>query len=160
MLKQSTSRNQRSKALKIKHALQICLLLVISIWILHQLKLFLNNESKNGGIFPLGRPETTQIGHEDLRLSRKSLIRQGGKIADTQNGRRYETEQYSTSEIEGGEGRDENSEIDREDEEPERIEDLMDENSEEAEDGSDQQEEAIDSSESSFDQEGNQLLEA
>ncbi|CAA2963758.1 Hypothetical predicted protein [Olea europaea subsp. europaea] len=38
MLKPAGSRNQRSKSLKVKHALQICLLLAICIWLLYQVK--------------------------------------------------------------------------------------------------------------------------
>ncbi|PQQ10772.1 neurofilament medium polypeptide [Prunus yedoensis var. nudiflora] len=38
MLKQSPSRNQRSKGFKVKHALQMFLLLAICIWLLYQLK--------------------------------------------------------------------------------------------------------------------------
>ncbi|KAK1395972.1 hypothetical protein POM88_005835 [Heracleum sosnowskyi] len=38
MLKQLPSRNQRSKEFKVKHALQICLLLAIGIWLLYQAK--------------------------------------------------------------------------------------------------------------------------
>ncbi|CAN6542981.1 unnamed protein product [Malus baccata var. baccata] len=38
MLKQSPSRNQRSKGFKVKHAVQISLLLAVCIWLLYQLK--------------------------------------------------------------------------------------------------------------------------
>ncbi|KAL2529368.1 hypothetical protein Fot_21969 [Forsythia ovata] len=46
MLKPSGSRNQRSKSLKVKHALQICLLLAICIWLLYQVKQSYNMKSK------------------------------------------------------------------------------------------------------------------
>ncbi|XP_039053498.1 protein bfr2-like [Hibiscus syriacus] len=38
MFRVSPSRNQRSKGLKVKHALQICVLLGICIWLLYQVK--------------------------------------------------------------------------------------------------------------------------
>ncbi|KAF6138686.1 hypothetical protein GIB67_009880 [Kingdonia uniflora] len=38
MFRYSSSRNQRSKGFKVKHALQICVLLAISIWLLYQVK--------------------------------------------------------------------------------------------------------------------------
>lgn len=38
MLRQSSSRNQRSKGLKLKKALQISLLLLVSVWLLYQVK--------------------------------------------------------------------------------------------------------------------------
>ncbi|XWS67530.1 hypothetical protein CRYUN_Cryun04dG0014400 [Craigia yunnanensis] len=38
MLKKSTSRNQRSKGIKIKHVLQICLLLGVCFWLIYQVK--------------------------------------------------------------------------------------------------------------------------
>ncbi|KAL2505579.1 hypothetical protein Adt_21200 [Abeliophyllum distichum] len=46
MLKPSSSRNQRSKSLKVKHALQICLLLAICLWFLYQVKQSYNMKSK------------------------------------------------------------------------------------------------------------------
>jgi hypothetical protein len=38
MLKQSPSKNQRTKGFKVKHAIHICLLLAICIWLLFQVK--------------------------------------------------------------------------------------------------------------------------
>ncbi|GAB4839253.1 hypothetical protein Ancab_028780 [Ancistrocladus abbreviatus] len=156
MLRQSSSRNQRSKGLKIKHALQTCLLLVISIWVFHQLKLFLNNQATNKGIFTFGRAEKVQNKHGEWKIGRKSLLRQEHGVDNLESKKQYETQQYGGSEIKGRGVREENSEIEREmeDEEHERIEDILDENSKEAFDGGEEQEEAIDSSKSSFDLEG------
>ncbi|KAJ9674130.1 hypothetical protein PVL29_023592 [Vitis rotundifolia] len=57
MLRQSPSRNQRSKGFKLKPVLQICVLLAICIWLLYQVKHF----------------EKVGSGHEIMRLGRKDL---------------------------------------------------------------------------------------
>ncbi|CAH1439485.1 unnamed protein product [Lactuca virosa] len=44
MLKQSASRNQRAKGFKVKHAIQICVLLLVCVWLIYQWKqTYMNN---------------------------------------------------------------------------------------------------------------------
>ncbi|KAJ9166396.1 hypothetical protein P3X46_021160 [Hevea brasiliensis] len=73
MLKQSPSRNQRSKGFKVKHFLQICLLLAICIWLLNQLKHSYDKkkayDDSTGNIL-----EKVQSEHEIIKLGRKDLL--------------------------------------------------------------------------------------
>ncbi|CAA0807429.1 Unknown protein [Striga hermonthica] len=72
MYKQSPSRNQRSKRLKLKYVLQICLLLAVCFWLIYQVKhshdkkrefeeldskSSLQTKSNNGEIIKLGRKD-------------------------------------------------------------------------------------------------------
>ncbi|ERN15121.1 hypothetical protein AMTRI_Chr05g58000 [Amborella trichopoda] len=79
MFRQPSSRNQRNKGWKVKHAFQIALLLAVSIWLLYQLKhsnqkrnsdqqtnLKLSQDSENEGIILVGRKE--QPGSKHLTL--------------------------------------------------------------------------------------------
>lgn len=74
MLRQASSRNQRSKGFKIKHGLQICLLIAVCIWLLYQVKhshdkkrallrskLLNNNVDKKDDFFKFGRKDLPQI---------------------------------------------------------------------------------------------------
>lgn len=73
MLKQSPNRNQRSKGFKVKHFLQICLLLVICIWLLNQLKH--SYDKKNSYDSRTGEElEKVQREHENIKLGRKDLL--------------------------------------------------------------------------------------
>lgn len=138
MLKQSPSRNQRSREFKVKHALQICLLLAICIWLLYQAKqtchknLALEESSRTAklsndyGILKLGRKgldpqlqgivtdikrsadENDDIGQED------NLVKTEGNITGAGN---YEID-----------GLDQEKD---EEEEPEQLEDLIDEDDDE-----------------------------
>lgn len=77
MMRQS-SRNQRSKNLKIKHVLQLLVLLAISIWLLYQLKhtydkkYAVNSTTNNPGENPITTNDqilpqkTTKLGRKDL----------------------------------------------------------------------------------------------
>ncbi|KAG2695997.1 hypothetical protein I3843_07G038800 [Carya illinoinensis] len=65
MFRSSPRRNQRSKGFKVKHALQICLLLGVSIWLLYQLR---NSRDKKAS-FGEGNKSVSEI----AKLGRKDL---------------------------------------------------------------------------------------
>uniref|UniRef100_A0A5B7B8D2 Putative midasin-like n=1 Tax=Davidia involucrata TaxID=16924 RepID=A0A5B7B8D2_DAVIN len=148
MLKQSPSRNQRSKGFKVKHALQICLLLAIGVWLLYQVKhsyykkvALEESSGKN--------QEKVQHEHEILKLGRKNLnplveeaTAENLKRGDEEEELEQEDEESKPEENEDegrGVGDDETDgqEQDRsEEEEPEQLEDLIDEEDKENELGS------------------------
>ncbi|XP_041021255.1 uncharacterized protein LOC121262731 [Juglans microcarpa x Juglans regia] len=72
MLKQSPSRNQRSKSFKVKHAIQVCLLLAICIWLLYQVK---HSHERKKASEENSRKVSEKIlsGHEIIKLGRKDL---------------------------------------------------------------------------------------
>ncbi|KAJ4963806.1 hypothetical protein NE237_023745 [Protea cynaroides] len=71
MFRQSLSRNQRSKGIKVKHVLQICLLLAISIWLLYQLK---NSQDKKKEILSTPKIlEKVESEQDIIKLGRKDL---------------------------------------------------------------------------------------
>ncbi|WVZ60365.1 hypothetical protein U9M48_010406, partial [Paspalum notatum var. saurae] len=73
MLRQSSSRNQRSKGLKLKKALQISLLLLVSVWLLYQVKHSYEKKKvySDDEVNDLHKDEKDQ--EEVIRLGRKDL---------------------------------------------------------------------------------------
>ncbi|KAL8145364.1 hypothetical protein AgCh_003523 [Apium graveolens] len=136
MLKQSPSRNQRSRQFKVKHALQICLLLAICIWLLYQAKqtchknLASEESSRTGklsnayGIFKLGRkgldPQLKEI-IADIRRSENVGIGQEDKLGKGEGN-------ITGVGNDGIDGLDQEKD---EEEEPELLEDLIDEDDDE-----------------------------
>ncbi|KAK2660049.1 hypothetical protein Ddye_006582 [Dipteronia dyeriana] len=152
MLKQSPSKNLRSKGFKVKNVLQICVLLVICIWFLHQVKRSYNeNKAFKEDTVTFSEMQSE---HESVKLGRKDLHVQMHQPA-LEKARHGEGEvrtaieelienKAEESEDEGRGGGDD--EIDghdqekSEDEESEEVEDLIDEDDREREDGSEEQE--------------------
>ncbi|KAA8538246.1 hypothetical protein F0562_027931 [Nyssa sinensis] len=145
MLKQSPSRNQRSKGFKAKHALQICLLLAIATWLLYQVKQSYYKvalEESSGKI-----PEK-EHGHEILKLGRKDLNpRVEEATAENLKHGAEEEMELEDEERKPKEDEDEGREVGDDDidgqdqdipeeEEPEQLEDLTDEEDKESEVGS------------------------
>jgi hypothetical protein len=73
MLRQSSSRNHRSKGLKLKKAAQISLLVLVSIWLLYQVKHSYEKKKlySEGEVNDLHKDDKNQ--EELIRLSRKDL---------------------------------------------------------------------------------------
>lgn len=123
MLRQASSRNQRSKGFKVKNALQICLLVAICIWLLYQVKH--SHEKKRA--FEERNLKTTRVGDsqvEFFKFGRRDLpqIEDTVSVNEThekeeENEEAQEEEHDSKQEeIEGEEGRVENDdEIDEQD---------------------------------------------
>ncbi|KAM4075409.1 hypothetical protein ACJW30_10G168000 [Castanea mollissima] len=143
MLKQSPSRNQRSKGFKVKHAIQICLLLAICIWLLYQVRH--SHETKKAYEKSSGTiSEKMQGGYEIIKLGRKDLHPQVEETA-FETERKEELEQEiedskpEESEDEGrGGGDDEIDGHDQErveEEDSDEVEDLITEEDRETEEG-------------------------
>lgn len=123
MLRQASSRNQRSKGFKVKNALQICLLVAICIWLLYQVKH--SHEKKRA--FEERNLKTTRVGDsqvEFFKFGRRDLpqIEDTVSVNEThekeeENEEAQEEEHDSKQEeIEGEEGRGEHDdEIDEQD---------------------------------------------
>ncbi|PRQ20806.1 hypothetical protein RchiOBHm_Chr7g0232141 [Rosa chinensis] len=150
MLKQSPSRNQRVKGFKVKHAVQISLLLAICIWLVYQL-----NHSHGKKALEVSSAEKisgeVQNEHGVLELGRRGL-RPHVEETSMDVGRHREKEEESEeeadetkaeeSEEEGRGGEDEVDGHDQEksEEESEGVEDLIDEDDTEREEESEEQE--------------------
>lgn len=135
MLKQSPSRKQRSKDFKVKHALQICLLFTICIWLLYHVKC--------SAEILLGKKQDD--GYEIfVNLGRRSLhprLKEASSLEIDKNGANEDevVEEIKLEETEavGREARDEDGDVHDEErveeEEPDEVEDLIDEEDRERE---------------------------
>ncbi|KAK9690519.1 hypothetical protein RND81_09G134000 [Saponaria officinalis] len=74
MYKQSPSRGLKSKGVKLKHVLQVCVLLAICFWLIYQVK---HSEKKIGGFDASDEKvvDNVQVDSEILRFGRKDLPR-------------------------------------------------------------------------------------
>lgn len=78
MLKQSVSRNQRSKGFKVKNVVQICVLIVVCVWLLYQLK---HSYDKNKKAYYDDDDDDKKLtenvpgtGNNVLKLGRKGIV--------------------------------------------------------------------------------------
>lgn len=69
-LRQSPSKNLRSKGFKVKNVLHICLLLAICIWLLYQVKHFYNEKK---GYMDTATVSEVQSANGSLKLGRKDV---------------------------------------------------------------------------------------
>lgn len=146
MLKQSPSKYQRTKGFKVKHAIQICLLLAICIWLLYQVKPS-HEEKTTYEESSKKKAEKMLSGREIIKFGRKDLHPQ---VEDTtleiEGKEEFEEEVEDSkpeeSEDEGrGGGDDEIDGHDQErieDEESEEVEDVVDEEDREREERSEE----------------------
>ncbi|XP_041013711.1 cilia- and flagella-associated protein 251-like [Juglans microcarpa x Juglans regia] len=72
MIKRSPSRNHRSKGIKVKHVLQICLLLGVCFWLIYQVK-HSHDKKKEFDEKDAKLSVKTQSGSELLKLGRKDI---------------------------------------------------------------------------------------
>lgn len=155
ILKQSSSKNLRSKGFKVKHFLQICLLLAICFWLLHQVRKSYDRKKA----YEEGTATQSEVKseHEGIKLGRKDVRLPVQQV--TLEGERQEVDETEVDETEvdetkkakpeeskdeGGGGRDDeidgNEQDKSEEEEPEEVEDLIDEEDREREDETAEQE--------------------
>ncbi|KAM2989370.1 hypothetical protein FF2_003360 [Malus domestica] len=72
MIKRAPSRNQRTKGIKVKHVLQICLLLGVCFWLIYQVKhshdkkVALDKKDKKTSTRSLSEGELLKLGRKDL----------------------------------------------------------------------------------------------
>ncbi|KAL4311941.1 hypothetical protein GQ457_01G027160 [Hibiscus cannabinus] len=107
MIKQPATRNQRCKGLKVKHVLQICGMLALCIWMLHQ---FRNTYDKEGLV------QNVMSEHGAIKLGRKDL--------DPRSENNETGESRAEEAKDDGRGDDQEK---AEEEESEEVEDLIDE---------------------------------
>ncbi|XP_059460528.1 protein Ycf2-like [Corylus avellana] len=146
MLKQSPSKSQRTKGFKVKHAIQICLLLAICIWLLYQVKH--NHEKKKRYEESFKKiSEKMRNGREIIKFGRKDLHPQVEETALEIEGKEEFEEEVEDSKPEDSEddgrggGDDEIDGHDQErieEEESEEVEDLTDEEDREREERSEE----------------------
>lgn len=150
ILKQSSSKNLRSKGFKVKHFLQICLLLAICFWLLHQVRKSYDRKKA----YEEGTATQSEVKseHEGIKLGRKDVRLPVQQV--TLEGERQEVDETEVDETkkakpeeskdEGGGGGDDeidgNEQDKSEEEEPEEVEDLIDEEDREREDETAEQE--------------------
>lgn len=144
MLKQSLSRNQRVKGFKVKHALQIFLLLAICIWLVYQLKHSRDKKALEESSADVSGQ--VQNEHGTIELGRRGLHpRVEETLLDV--GRHREKEEESEEEVDENkaeeseeEGRVDRHYQEKSEEESEGVEDLIDEDDTEREEESEEQE--------------------
>ncbi|KAL2927614.1 hypothetical protein RDABS01_019945 [Bienertia sinuspersici] len=110
MFKHSPNRSQRSKGLKVKHVLQICVLLAVCIWLIYQVKHSheKRREYETKDVKVIGK---VQSNNEILRFGRKDISRITEIITD---GEKHE-EDEEEKEGEEEENKHEDDELERED---------------------------------------------
>ncbi|XP_077223253.1 uncharacterized protein LOC143858161 isoform X1 [Tasmannia lanceolata] len=125
MLRQASSRNQRTRGFKVKHALQICLLVGVCIWLLYQAKHSVEKKAFNAADAKI--PDEVERRLEILKLGRKDLNHEVEMVsADDKHGDEEESEREESkreeSKVEGREGGDD--EIDEHDQEKKAEEEV------------------------------------
>ncbi|XP_010939321.1 uncharacterized protein [Elaeis guineensis] len=125
MLRQVSSRNHRAKGFKVKHVLQISLFLVVSVWLLYQIKHSYDSKKAYEKRISKNLPEFDESRADIFRLSRKDLPHKvetdsvsEGRIEEEENEEVGDAEQENKSkdsENEGGGGA--NDGIDEQDQE-------------------------------------------
>ncbi|CAK7347354.1 unnamed protein product [Dovyalis caffra] len=151
MLKQSSSRNLRSKGFKVKHFIQVFLLLAIGVWLVNQLKHSYDKKASYEG--STGKiSEEVQSDNEVVKLGRKDLhprVGENGLVIENQGDKaelEEEIEEIKPEEIEdegrgGGDDEIDGQGQERtEEEESEEVEDLIDVDDREREERNEDQE--------------------
>ncbi|PIN21090.1 hypothetical protein CDL12_06214 [Handroanthus impetiginosus] len=121
MLRQSSSRNLRSKSVKVKHALWIFVLLAICMWFLYQVKQSYNKkgelEHKHTQVLQNEENEyhIMKMGRKDLKPRLQEVAEAFEKHEDEEF--EFEDDEMKVRENEGGENVDLDEEIDEGDKE-------------------------------------------
>ncbi|KAJ8572447.1 hypothetical protein K7X08_008958 [Anisodus acutangulus] len=149
MYKQSPGRNHRSKGIKVKNVLQICLLLAVCFWLIYQVK-HSHDKKKEFDENDTKTPTKTESSNELVKLGRKDLLPRGIEGLDTVNEKHREKPENETVEEEEGnkpevEDLEENNTKKKNDEQKEDGEDEVDDHDQEKSDvEADQEEDVVD----------------
>lgn len=167
MLRQSSSRNQRNKVLRVKHVLQMSLLVAVCFWLLYQLKhsydkkkASVDQNSATSSNLEEEQQRFVQLGRKDLPDSEEAnldeerekeqeaaverVMEEEEEIGEGEQVRRNERdveEREDEGEDADGRGRGEASRVAREDRELEYEDDKSEENEEKMESGDENDEE-------------------
>ncbi|OWM80592.1 cilia- and flagella-associated protein 251-like [Punica granatum] len=153
MLRQSPSRNGRTRGFKVKHVVQIFLLLTIFIWLLYQVRHSYYKKKEYEDPSPTLTSDGIETRGEVIKFGRKDLINLKGRQGkDEESGQdaedvkvEEEEEEEEENTVEGRGGGDDEIDVndqeraDEEDSETE-MEDLIDEEDQEKEDASPEEE--------------------
>lgn len=117
MVKQSPSRNHRSKGIKVKHVLQICVLLAICFWLIYQVK----HSHDNKKAYDEDAKMSTQVSDEVFILGRKDLQPRLDEttLKNDKLDEEVEEEEETRGEEEGNKNEEEEQEEDNKNEEKE-----------------------------------------
>ncbi|MCD7451629.1 hypothetical protein HAX54_012891 [Datura stramonium] len=146
MYKQSPGRNHRSKGIKVKNVLQICLLLAVCFWLIYQVK-HSHDKKKEFGEDDTKSSIKTESINEFVKLGRKDLLPRIEGLDTVNEKHREEPEDETVEEEEGNkpeeEDLEENNIKEKNDEHREDGEDEVDDhdqekNEEHREDGEDE----------------------
>lgn len=146
MYKQSPGRNHRSKGIKVKNVLQICLLLAVCFWLIYQVK-HSHDKKKEFGEDDTKSSIKTESINELVKLGRKDLLPRIEGLDTVNEKHREEPEDETVEEEEGNkpeeEDLEENNTKEKNDEHREDGEDEVDDhdqekNDEHREDGEDE----------------------
>lgn len=96
MLKQSSSRNLRSKSLKVKHGLHIFLILAVCIWIIYQVKQPHKKEAMVEEM--VTKDQILKIGRKHLKPELEEVVAEFEKGGDEEEMREKEGEEREKSE--------------------------------------------------------------
>ncbi|XP_020095691.1 mitotic apparatus protein p62-like [Ananas comosus] len=166
MLRQSSSRNQRNKVLRVKHVLQMSLLVAVSFWLLYQLKhsydkkkasvdenlaTSSNLEEEQQRFVKLGRkdlPDNEEANLDEEREKEREAVKRVmeeeeeiGEGEQVRGNERDDEEREDEGEDADGRGRGEASRVAREDRDLEYEDDKSEENEEKMENGDENDEE-------------------
>ncbi|XP_059313868.1 uncharacterized protein LOC132064780 [Lycium ferocissimum] len=146
MYKQSPGRNHRSKGIKVKNVLQICLLLAICFWLIYQVK-HSHDKKKEFDEDDTKTPIETGSSNEHLKLGRKDLLPRIEGSDTVSEKHREEPEDETLEEEEGNkpeeEDLEENNTKEKNDEQKEDGEDEVDDHDQEKSDVEPDQEEDV-----------------
>ncbi|KAG2704808.1 hypothetical protein I3760_05G022600 [Carya illinoinensis] len=148
MFKQSPSRNHRSKGIRLKHVLQICLLLGVCFWLIYQVK-HSHDKRKAFDENDANLSAKTQSGGELLNFGRKDLHPYEKEVTKKEKHGGEEEEETEVEEEESKHGEDEQEE----EEEEENKHELKEQEEEEKKNEVDEQEDEENKSEETEDEE-------
>ncbi|XP_055816003.1 uncharacterized protein LOC129885666 isoform X2 [Solanum dulcamara] len=137
MYKQSPSRNHRSKGVKVKNVLQICLLLAVCFWLIYQVK-HSHDKKKEFDEDDAKSSIKTESSNVHMKLGRKDLLPRIEKLDAVKEKHREEPEDEIVEEEEGNkpeeEDLEENNNKEKNDEHREDVEDEVDDHDQEKND--------------------------
>ncbi|KAG6710059.1 hypothetical protein I3842_06G163900 [Carya illinoinensis] len=130
MIKRSPSRNHRSKGVKVKHVLQICLLLGVCFWLIYQVK-HSHDKKKEFDEKDAKLSVKTQSGNELLKFGRKDLHPRLEEVPEIEKHVEEEEEETGGEEEENKHDEEENRHEEKEQDEEENKHEVEDQEEEE-----------------------------
>ncbi|XP_052194555.1 uncharacterized protein LOC127802657 [Diospyros lotus] len=139
MFKQSPSRNHRSKGIKVKHVLQICVLIAVCFWLIYQVKhsrdkkrAFDENDA-NISLRKYGHSENSKIGRKELipRVEEATMKNEKGIEKESEEENRGDEEEEEEEEKNKNEDEEDDSKTEEKQDEGRRGDDEIEEHDQE-----------------------------